>query len=129
MIAPSRLRIAARARTASTPAVLFMMMTALAPIAAWAGPCSVEIDRLQASVDARIDTTAGAGPMGRESSAATEHRQPTPGSIARAEESLGEGTAYGQVLAALARAREADQVSDAASCERALAAARAALGR
>ncbi|KLK89916.1 hypothetical protein AA309_28725 [Microvirga vignae] len=106
-----------------------MVMMTLAPISGHAGPCSAEIDRLQAAVDARIDTTAGIGPMGRESTAATEHHQPTPGSIVRAEESLGEGASYEQVLAALTQARAADQAGDATSCERALEALRRAMGR
>jgi hypothetical protein len=104
-------------------------MTALPPTSASAGPCSAEIDWLQAAVDARIDTTAGTGQMARESTAATEHHEPTPGSIVRAEESLGEGSAYEQVIASLAQARQADQAGDAASCAGALEAARSALGR
>ncbi|MCG7394179.1 hypothetical protein MHY87_14825 [Microvirga sp. ACRRW] len=109
--------------------VLLLGMALLMPSIARAEPCGPEIDRLQAEVDARIDTTAGTGRMGDESSAATEHHQPTPGSIARAEGRLGEGSDYTQILAALAQAREADQAGNAASCEQALAAARAALGR
>ncbi len=105
------------------------MVAAFMPAPARAGPCSAEIDRLQAVIDARIDTTAGTGRMGRESTAATAHHEPTPGSIARAEESLGEGSTYGQTIAALAQARQADQAGDAAACERALGQARNALGR
>lgn len=111
------------------PLFFLVFMTALAPSAVRAGPCTAEIDSLQATVDAKIDATAGVGRMGRESSAATDHRQPTPGSIARAEESLGEGGSYDQVLAALNQARTADQAGDAGACQRALAAARDAMGR
>ena len=72
-----------------------LMLTAAALAASTsaghAGPCSPEIDRMQARVDAMIAATAAAGPTGRESDAALMHRQPTPGSIAAAEERLGEG--------------------------------------
>jgi hypothetical protein len=105
------------------------LMAALAAVSARAGPCSVEIDRLQAAVDARIDAAAGSGPMARESTAAMEHRQPTPDSIAQAEKSLGEGSGNETALAALARARLADAAGDATSCERALAEVRVALER
>ncbi|WP_244471000.1 hypothetical protein [Microvirga massiliensis] len=114
---------------AALPPMMFMALAALVPTSVRAGPCSAEIDRLQAAVDARIDTTAGTGRMTRESTAAMEHHQPTPGSIAQAEEILGEGSDYEQILAALTQARQADQAGDATSCERALGTARSALGR
>jgi hypothetical protein len=88
-----------------------------------------EINRVQAQVDAAIETTAGAGPTAAESTRALLHRQPTPGSMARAEESLGEGTGGERALAALAQAREADRLGDAASCERALKAALTAISQ
>ncbi|WP_262296735.1 hypothetical protein [Microvirga sesbaniae] len=106
-----------------------LTLVALAATAAQAGPCGAEIDRLQAAVDARIDTTAGTGPTGRESTAATDHREPTPGSIAMAEARLGDGASNEKALAALGQARAADQAGDRAGCEQALAAARAAIGR
>jgi hypothetical protein len=59
-----------------------------------AGPCTQDIERLQAQVDARIDAVAGAGPAGPESNAARLHREPTPGSIAAAEQRLGEGSPW-----------------------------------
>jgi hypothetical protein len=93
-----------------------------------AGPCSHDIDRMQARVDAVIAATAAAGPTGRESSAATTHHQPTPGSIAAAEERLGEGARAERALAALARARAADAAGDRGGCERALADVQRVLG-
>ena len=129
MIESSQLRIGAKAPTAAALFLVFTVMAALAPTATRAGPCTFEIDRLEAAVDARIDTTAGTGRMGRESTAGTEHRQPTPDSIAQAEESLSEGPDYWQILAKLARARKADQVGDAVSCEQLLGAVRTALER
>ena len=93
-----------------------------------AGPCSHEIDRMQARVNAMIAATAAAGPAGRESDAATMHRQPTPGSIAAAEEKLGEGARAERALAALAQARAADHAGDQSACERALADVQHVLG-
>jgi hypothetical protein len=100
----------------------------LSIVPSYAGPCSPEIDRMQARIDAIIGATAAAGPAGRESTAATTHRQPTPGSIAAAEARLGEGARAEHALAALARARAADRVGDATACERALADAQRAIG-
>ena len=94
-----------------------------------AGPCAGDIDQVQAQVDARIDAVAGAGPAGTESGSARLHRQPTPGSIAAAEQKLGEGKAEEAALAALARARTADAAGDKAACDRALAEARQAIAR
>ncbi len=96
--------------------------------AAWCGPCTQEIDRMQVRVDAMIAATAATGPSGRESSAATLHHQPTPGSIAAAEEKLGDGGRGVRALAALAQARAADRAGDRGACERALGDARIVLG-
>jgi hypothetical protein len=59
--------------------------------AAIAGPCSVQIDKEQAKIDAALDQQAEAGKTGVESAAATDSRQPTPASIAAAEKALGRG--------------------------------------
>jgi hypothetical protein len=93
-----------------------------------AGPCAAEFAQAQAAVDARIEATAGAGPMGSESIGAQLHRQPTPGSMAQAEGRLGEGSAGERAVAALARARQADGAGDVAGCRQALAEARNAIG-
>ena len=92
-----------------------------------AGPCTAEIVRLQAQFDAMIDAQAGEGRAARESRGALEHHEPTPESILRAEEDLGEGTALNAVTVALARARVADSQGDAQACQEALAQARRAL--
>src|SRR5690349_21570671 len=68
-----------------------------------AGPCTAEIDRLQAQLDAMIDAQAGEGRAGRESRSALESHQPTPESILRAEDGLGEGAPLGNPSVALAR--------------------------
>ncbi|HZH50871.1 MAG TPA: hypothetical protein VEZ16_03215 [Microvirga sp.] len=94
-----------------------------------AGPCTQEIDRMQAQVDARIGAVAGAGPSGAESTAARLHRQPTPGSIVAAEQKLGEGKPEEAALEALAHARQADAAGDKAGCDAALAVARKAIAQ
>jgi hypothetical protein len=94
-----------------------------------AGPCTQEIDRVQTQVDARIDAVAGAGRAGAESNAARLHREPTPGSIAAAEQKLGEGKPEEAALAAMTRARAADAAGDKAGCDEALTLARKAIAR
>src|SRR5262245_38355769 len=98
--------------------------------ASYAGPCSHEIDRVQAEIDAKLNATAGTGAFARESTAATMNRQPTPRSIAEAEAKLGEvpPQKLEAVGAAMARAREADSAGNQSACEQALADARSALG-
>jgi hypothetical protein len=98
--------------------------------AGYAGPCSPEIERMQARVDAKVEVVAGAGPSAPEGSGALLHRQPTPGSIATAETALGEVSpqTVKAVREAMVRAREADQAGDLATCEQALAEVQRALG-
>jgi hypothetical protein len=100
----------------------------VAPTTSHAGPCTIQIGAVQAQVDARAAAIAGAGPVARESTAALLRREPTPGSIARAEKSHGEGAPITNALSALERAREADRGGNEGSCEQALAEARRAIG-
>src|SRR3954470_16492673 len=83
---------------------------------------------VQAQLDAKIDAEAGRGRSARESGRALEHREPTPDSVLKAEEGLGEGSASAAAMVALARARVADSAGDTRACEEALAKARRALG-
>jgi hypothetical protein len=89
---------------------------------AHAGPCSPEIDRMQTRVDARLAAKAATGPTAKESTEALVHRQPTPGSIANAEEQLREMSAetVAAVKQSLERARAADSAGDKSACEQAL---------
>ena len=98
--------------------------------ASYAGPCSHEIDRVQAEIDAKLEAKTAAGPSARESTAATMHRQPTPGSIAAAETRLGDVSSQKveAVAAAMARAREADHAGNQSACEQALVDVQRALG-
>jgi predicted lipid-binding transport protein (Tim44 family) len=99
-------------------------------ITGYAGPCSPEIERMQARVDAKVEVVAGAGPSASEGSGALLHRQPTPGSIATAEAALGEVSpqTVKAVREAMARARSADQAGNLAACEQALAEVQRAIG-
>ena len=69
--------------------------------------------RIQTSVDAKIDATAGVGKDAAQSIRAQLGYQPTPESIARAESSLGEGAGNQRALVLLARARILDRDGDA----------------
>jgi hypothetical protein len=84
------------------PGALVSAALALLSIPSYAGPCSPKIDQMQARVDALIASTAASGTTGDESVAASAHRQPTPSSIAAAEQKLGEGTSAERALAAMA---------------------------
>jgi hypothetical protein len=96
----------------------------------YAGPCSAEIDRVQALIDARLEAGAAAGPQARESTGAMLHHQPTPGSIASAERELGDlpPEKTEAVEQAMARARAADSAGDRGACEQALAEVQRAIG-
>jgi hypothetical protein len=91
---------------------LFAVALAVSTSSGYAGPCSIEIDRMQVRIDAKLNEIAAAGPTARESTAA--RRQPTPGSIAAAEERLGELSpdTVAAVAQAMTRARAADSASD-----------------
>ena len=105
-----------------------LMVLSAAAVAAltsnsFAGACSFEIDRLQTRIQAMLAADAAAGRGERESTSALLHRQPTPGSIAAAEEMLREVSATGAKVfsEALARSRAADRAGDKKTCEQALA--------
>ena len=89
----------------------------------YAGPCSADIDAMQARIDAKLEAKAAAGPTAKEGVPAGMSVQPTPRSIATAEEKLGDISA--QTVAAvgqgMAQARAADAAGDASACEKALA--------
>jgi GTP cyclohydrolase FolE2 len=69
--------------------VCIAVVLAVSTSATFASPCSQEIDRVQSGIDAKLEAQAAAGRSARESTSATTHRQPTPGSIAAAEAELG----------------------------------------
>ena len=98
---------------------------------AQAGPCSAEIDRTQARFDARLAKAATTGSGAPESSFALTHRQPTPDSIAKAEEGLRElpTETVVSIQRGMEQARAADRAGNASACAEALAAVQRALGQ
>jgi len=99
-------------------AVVVSVAACLSVPPAHAGPCSNAI----AQFEAAVRQSAGnpdAGPFARQSIGAQVGRQPTPGSVERAE-SQAQSTFQG----ALARAKRLDARGDRAGCTRALAAAK-----
>lgn len=87
-----------------------------------AGPCTKDIQSMQARIDAHLGKTAAAGPSAKQSVEAQMHRQPTPGSMASAERKLGElsPSTIVKVNEAMDRAQKADTAGDAAGCRQAL---------
>jgi hypothetical protein len=72
------------------------MVLALSISSSYAGPCAPEIGRLRAGIDVWL----ASGPSAPQSVAAMLHHQPTPSSVAAAEERLARLSA--QTIAALA---------------------------
>ncbi len=97
--------------------------------AALASSCGPEIGKVQLQVDARIDAIAKTDPGARESRGALLHHEPTPASMAAAERGLKGDASVKRALAALQKARLAEARGDEKACWRALADARAAIGR
>jgi len=119
-----------KTRTGWTIALVAVVATTMtAP--AFAGPCSGEIDKAQATFDHRLDAEAAEGPSGPESTDATLHHQPSPASIAGAEAKLGDisPNMAQSFIDALHRARDADDAGKAAACRAAVAEALAILDK
>ena len=103
---------------------------ALCPALSHAGPCAEDLYRAEVDVGKRLDQIAAAGKTGAELAFATTHHQPTPATIAGAEESVGD-ISSAQVKAVrqyMADAKKADDAGDKAACEQALSQARNLLG-
>ncbi len=99
--------------------------------ASWAGPCSAEIDAMVGRINAALEAKAAAGATAKEQGVmAGRHVQPTPRSMAAAEEKLGEISLQTLELVrlAMARARAADSAGDNAACKQALAEVQRAIG-
>jgi len=112
--------------------VLIFAAAAVAATASttYAGPCSDQIDAMQARIDAKLEAKAASGPTAKEGVAATMNMQPTPASIAAAEEKLGDISPkkIKAIKRGMARARVADKVGDLRACRKALAAVQRVLG-
>ncbi len=85
-----------------------------------AASCAVQIDQVQAKLDAALAQHAKNAQYAVESKSATLSRQPTPGSIARAEDKIGAWPGGDLAVAALGRAREAQTTGRVAACFKAL---------
>jgi hypothetical protein len=109
--------------------ILVAAILAVSVSVGYAGPCTLDIERMQARIDATLEMKAAVGPTARESVGALLHRQPTPDSIAAAEARLGDESARSieVVKLAMARARAADNAGDKPACEQALADAQRAI--
>jgi hypothetical protein len=87
-----------------------------------AGPCTKEIEAMQARSDAGVGTMAAAGPSAKQSVGAQLHRQPTRSSMASVERQLGQLSpdTIVKVNAAMDRAQKADAAGDETECRKAL---------
>jgi hypothetical protein len=87
-----------------------------------AGPCTDRIYQTNLEVAKLLDAAAAQGRTAPQSAFATMHRQPTPGSIASAEQQAGDlSSADVQAITeAMDVARRADDQGDRAGCEKAL---------
>ena len=101
---------------ASGAFVVSALSLGIAP--AHAGPCTTAIAQFEQAVRQSAGSP-DAGPMARQSIGAQLDRQPTPGSVKRAED-----RAQTALTATLARAKRLDARGDRAGCKRALAAAK-----
>jgi len=98
--------------------VIIILGVALDAAPAHAGPCSSDIAQFEQAVRQSANNP-GAGPMARQSIGAQIDRQPTPGSVKRAEE-----RAQASFNATMARAKRLDAQGNRAGCTRALTAAK-----
>lgn len=98
--------------------------TALALIAtpAHAGPCTDRIYQADLAVEKILDAAASNGKPAAQSTFATMHRQPTPGTVASAEQQAGDlsSAQVEAITEKLDAARDADDKGDSAACDRAL---------
>jgi hypothetical protein len=104
---------------------------ALSTLPSHASPCVHDIDRAWVDVGAKIQARIGAGRSAPQGTIGLLlHHQPTPSSIAAAEEQIRERWVSMEVaVTALARAREADRVNDGSACEQAITEAQRAIVR
>lgn len=89
---------------------------------AHAGPCTDRIYQTDLEVARILDSAAAEGRPAPQSAFATMHRQPTPGSIATAEQQAGDLTSEETqaITEAMDEARHADDANDRDGCEKAL---------
>jgi hypothetical protein len=98
------------------------MALIFAAAAAHAGPCTDRIYQTDLDVARLLGSAAEEGQPAPQSAFATMHRQPTPGSVAGAEQQAGDLTSEENdaITEAMDAARQADDEGDRAGCEKAL---------
>jgi hypothetical protein len=89
---------------------------------AYAGSCTERIYQTDLDVAKLLNSVAAQGRPKTQSTFATMHRQPTPGSIASAEQQAGDLTSEEAqaITEDMDEARHADDEGDSAACEKAL---------
>jgi hypothetical protein len=89
----------------------------------YAGPCAADLDKMQARIDSTLEAKAASGPFAKEGGFAGMSDQPTPRSMAAAEEKLGELSTQtvDAISHAMAEARAADSAGDKDACRSGLA--------
>ena len=95
----------------------------LGAAAAHAGPCTDRIYQTDLEVAKILDSAAAEGRAAPQTAFATMHRQPTPGSVASAEQQVGDLSSdeVEAITEAMDVARHADDANDRDGCEKALA--------
>ncbi len=98
------------------------MMLVLLAAPAHAGPCTDRIYQIDLAVAKLLDVAAAQGRPAAESTFATTHRQPTPGTVASAEERAGDlpPADFEAITKDMDEARADDDAGDRAGCEKAL---------
>ncbi len=97
-----------------------------------AGPCSDDIARMEVRINMKLGAIAAARPTGaQDATAYGKHLQPTPGTLATAEEKLRELSkkTADTLRQAMDRARTAAASGDSSACAQALADVDRELGR
>jgi hypothetical protein len=112
-------------------AALFAAASALSAGGANAGSCKDDIYKAEVEIGKRLDAIAARGKTGAQSTFATTHHQPTPSTVAGAEEKVGDlsPAEVDAVHQWMAEAHKADAAGDSAGCEKALTQARGLLGQ
>jgi hypothetical protein len=95
-----------------------------------AGSCLRDLSRTRDLVDRYLEAKAVVSPWAVETVGALVHRQPTPASVAAAEEKLGtlDPRMFQTIADAMRRARAADRAGDIDACEQALSEVQLAIG-
>ncbi len=102
---------------------LSVVALSLSTVGAFAGPCAEQIYNDDLAISKRLGAAAAGGKAAPESGFATMHRQPTPLTIAGAEQKAGDlSEAEVKAIAEfMDEARKADAAGDAVACHKAIA--------